>query len=44
MNAGCEPARAAARLTRAMVSALLDPARVREANVSVPFELWVMAG
>ena len=27
---------------RAMVSALLDPARVREANVSVPFELWVM--
>ena len=26
----------------AMVSALLDPARVREANVSVPFELWVM--
>ena len=25
-----------------MVSALLDPARVREANVSVPFELWVM--
>jgi hypothetical protein len=30
------------RLARAMVSALLDPARVREANVSVPFELWVM--
>jgi GAF domain-containing protein len=27
---------------RAMVSALLDPARVREADVSVPFELWVM--
>jgi hypothetical protein len=27
---------------RAMVSALLDSARVREANVSVPFELWVM--
>lgn len=29
---------------RAMVSALLDPARVREADVSVPFELWVMSG
>ena len=29
-------------LARAMVSALLDPARVREAEVSVPFELWVM--
>ena len=27
---------------RAMVTALLDPARVREADVSVPFELWVM--
>ena len=27
---------------RAMVSTLLDPARVREADVSVPFELWVM--
>ena len=27
---------------RAMVSALLDPARAREADVSVPFELWVM--
>jgi len=26
----------------AMVSALLDPARVWEADVSVPFELWVM--
>ena len=27
---------------RAVVSALLDPARVREATVSVQFELWVM--
>jgi hypothetical protein len=27
---------------RAMVSALLDPACVREADVSVPFELWVI--
>jgi len=27
---------------RAMVTALLDPARAREADVSVPFELWVM--
>ena len=27
---------------RALISALLDPARVRAANVSVPFELWVM--
>jgi GAF domain-containing protein len=27
---------------RAMVSALLDPARVRGADMSVPFELWVM--
>ena len=27
---------------RAMISALLDPARGREENVSVPFELWVM--
>ena len=27
---------------RAAVSGLLDPARVREASVSVPFELWVM--
>jgi hypothetical protein len=27
---------------RAMVSALLDPARAREADVSVPFELWVI--
>ena len=27
---------------RAMVTALLDPARVREADVSVPFELSVM--
>jgi hypothetical protein len=27
---------------RAMVTALLDPARVQEADVSVPFELWVM--
>lgn len=27
---------------RAMVTALPDPARVREADVSVPFELWVM--
>ena len=25
-----------------MVTALLDPARVQEADVSVPFELWVM--
>ena len=29
-------------VARAIVSALLDPARVREAEVSVPFELWVM--
>ena len=27
---------------RAMVTARLDPARVREADASVPFELWVM--
>ena len=27
---------------RAMVTALLDPARAWEADVSVPFELWVM--
>ncbi|HEX6452432.1 MAG TPA: hypothetical protein VF060_23600 [Trebonia sp.] len=27
---------------RALVTALLDPARVREPDVSVPFELWVM--
>jgi hypothetical protein len=27
---------------RALMTALLDPARVRETNVSVPFELWVM--
>ncbi len=27
---------------RAMVTALLDPARAREADVSVPFELWVI--
>jgi hypothetical protein len=27
---------------RAMVTAMPDPARVREADVSVPFELWVM--
>jgi GAF domain len=27
---------------RAMVSALLDPARAGEADVSVPFELWVI--
>jgi GAF domain-containing protein len=27
---------------RAAISGLLDPARVREAGVSVPFELWVM--
>ena len=26
----------------AMVSALLDPARAREADVSVPFQLWVI--
>ena len=25
-----------------MVTALLDPVRVREADMSVPFELWVM--
>ena len=28
-------------VTPAAISALLDPARVREASVSVPFELWV---
>jgi GAF domain-containing protein len=27
---------------RALVTALLDPAHVREPDVSVPFELWVM--
>lgn len=27
---------------RAVVTALLGPARVREPDVSVPFELWVM--
>ena len=27
---------------RALMTALLDPARIRETNVSVPFELWVM--
>jgi hypothetical protein len=27
---------------RALITALLDPARVRETNVSVQFELWVM--
>lgn len=27
---------------RALITALLDPARVREPDVSVPFELWVM--
>ena len=27
---------------RALVTTLLDPARVREPDVSVPFELWVM--
>jgi len=30
-------------ISRALVSALLDPARARPANVSVPFELWVMS-
>jgi hypothetical protein len=29
-------------ISRALISALLDPARARQANVSVPFELWVM--
>lgn len=28
---------------RAMVTALLDPARIREPDVSVPFESWVMS-
>ncbi|MBO0822777.1 MAG: hypothetical protein J2P27_02830 [Actinobacteria bacterium] len=27
---------------RAIVTALLDPARVREPDVSVPFESWIM--
>jgi hypothetical protein len=27
---------------RAVISARLDPAQARQANVSVPFELWVM--
>lgn len=29
-------------ISRALISALLDPARARQTNVSVPFELWVM--
>jgi len=30
------------RLARALVTARLDPAHVREPDVPVPFELWVM--
>lgn len=39
LGAWCDPA---APIGRAVISALLDPARVREECVSVPFELSVM--